>query len=189
MELLPACRSTFGMLRPGSRRDMIFVRISSRRSSIAGSVRCSIPFIAKKRCGCWSRLMIRRSVTGVVQHRAAIGQVIHDVGASRTASASHATRASRCCMPSGDASPACLAIVWQFTRGNPASNPTHEQPHPPTRLDLGEPRLDPPDQVAETSWALVHRSEHGDGVHHADRVGSRLAELMGDCLAVEGPYR
>jgi hypothetical protein len=31
-------------------------------------------------------------------------------------------------MPSGDASPACSAIVQQFVRGNPASNPSRNNP-------------------------------------------------------------
>ena len=43
---------------------------------------------------------------------------------SRTPSASQQARASRCCIPSGVASPACSAIVQQFLRGKAASRPS-----------------------------------------------------------------
>jgi hypothetical protein len=42
---------------------------------------------------------------------------------SRTASWSHTARASRCCIPSGLASPACSAIVQRFLRGRSESSP------------------------------------------------------------------
>src|SRR5215203_2219060 len=42
---------------------------------------------------------------------------------SRSASASHTARPSRCCIPSGLGSPACSAIVQQFLRGRSASRP------------------------------------------------------------------
>jgi len=47
----------------------------------------------------------------------------HGRTSSRTPSASHFARASRCCIPSGVRSPACSAIVQQFLRGSSASSP------------------------------------------------------------------
>ena len=62
---------------------------------------------------------------------------------SRTPSASHFARARRCCIPSGDGSPACSAMVHQFLRGSSASSPRTNaralrrgstlQKRPPTR--------------------------------------------------------
>src|SRR6266699_2043524 len=42
---------------------------------------------------------------------------------SRTAFSSQTARASRCCIPSGERSPACSAIVQQFLRGSSANSP------------------------------------------------------------------
>ena len=42
----------------------------------------------------------------------------------RTGVAHPAWRASRCCIPSGDGSPACSAMVQQFLRGSSASRPS-----------------------------------------------------------------
>lgn len=67
-------------------------------------------------------------VPGLVdhQHCTLVVQMLQVVLAhsSRTASASHRARPSRCCMPSGVASPAHSAMFQQFLRGRSDSSPS-----------------------------------------------------------------
>jgi len=52
-------------------------------------------------------------------------------------------------MPRGQRSPACSAIVQQFTRGQSGQQAPDERSHPPARLDPGEPAADAQRQLIE----------------------------------------
>jgi hypothetical protein len=60
------------------------------------------------------------------RHRVLAAEVLDDISAHVVADAVgvHFARASRCCIPSGDWSPTCSAIIEQFLNGNSASRPS-----------------------------------------------------------------
>jgi hypothetical protein len=61
------------------------------------------------------------------QHGSRVAQVLHHIPAhivTHGIGVPHIAPASRCCSPSGVASPACSAIVQQFLRRSPANNPS-----------------------------------------------------------------
>ena len=86
-----------------------------------------------------------------------------------------AARASRCCIPSGDASSACSAIVQQLVRGSPASKPNRNDL---TRL-RGSSRANR-DAIRPNSSSKPRRDRSGSSLWHAVTAISSVVHATPD---------